>query len=567
MRPLVIVASLALVLAACAPSQPPAGASPAAGSPAAAATPAPKAGGTVRITMNQEPDTLSVIFGGGLRVTNTINQTIYNGLWVVDEKGEFQPELAAEVPTVQNGGVSADGKTVTVKLRKDVKWADGKPFTAHDVKFNWDVILSPDTTVGKRTMSQIEAFTVKDDFTFEWKFKSVLPSYLLLFSYTGGVAPKHAFDGVAMKDIAKHDFWRKPFGTGPFRVTEWQAASHITLEPNPNHFKGKPKLDKLIFRITPDKNTQLAQLRAGETDIAVDLAESDIPEIEKVAGWKVFSVSGTNSDRFFLNNAEPGVADGSKPHFALSDKKVRQALQLGINKQELVDKVLFGKTTVATGEYPKGSPWAADVAPSKYDPERAKQLLEEAGWKPGADGIREKAGKKLTLTVRGVTGNKLRDDVAALIQAGWKKIGVDMQTNNVAASALVGSWETNGVVQRGTFDIAFYGTSPSVDARAFWDRFHSDNIPRDAPGKTGGSNNMRWRNAEVDKLSEQAEATLDVAKRKADYAKVQQIVAEEVPIIYLYARANLEAVSDKVVGPKSHPTRWLTWNVHEWGLK
>jgi peptide/nickel transport system substrate-binding protein len=569
MRPLVFTAAFALLLAACAPSTP-SGSSPAPGSPAAAATAAPtaKQGGTVRITTNQEPDTLNPLFGGGLRVANTVMQAVYNGLWVPGEKGDFEPDLAAEVPTPQNGGVSADGKTVTVKLKRDVKWADGKPFTAHDVKFNYDVILSPDTTIGKTTMRNLETFTVKDDFTVEWKFKDVFPAYLTLFSYPSGIVPKHVFDGVPMKDLAKHDFGRKPFGTGAFKVTEWQAASHITLEPNASYFKGKPRLDKLIFRITPDKNTQLAQLRANETDVAVDLAESDIPEVEKVTGFKVFSIAGINSDRFFLNTAEPGDPTGTKPHFALADKKVRQALELGINKQELVDKVLFGKTAVATGEYPKGNPWAnPDIQATKYDPDRAKVLLEEAGWKAGADGIREKGGKKLTLTVRGVTGNKLRDDVAALIQAGWKRIGVDMQTNNVAASALVGTWAQNGVVQRGQFDIAFYGTSPSVDARAFWSRFHSDNVARDEPGKQDGSNNMRWRNAEVDRLSEEAEKTLDVAKRKANYNRIQQIVAEEVPIIYLYYRANIEAVSDKIVGPRSHPTRWLTWNVHEWGMK
>jgi peptide/nickel transport system substrate-binding protein len=562
---------LSLVLAACAPSQP-TGASPAPGSPAAAATataaPTPKQGGTIRITTNQEPDTLNPLFGGGLRVANTVIQSVFNGLWVPNEKGEYEPDLAAEVPTVQNGGVSADGKTVTVKLKNNVKWADGKPFTAHDVKFNYDVVLSPDTTIGKTTMRNLETFTVKDDFTMEWKFKEVFPAYLTLFSYPGGIVPKHAFEGVAMKDMSKHEFGRKPFGTGPFRVTEWAAASSITLEPNANYHKGKPRLDKVIFRITPDKNTQLAQMRANETDLLVDLAETDAVEIEKISGWKVLSVPGLTADRFFLNTAEPGNAAGTKPHPILSDKSVRQALQLAINKQEIVTNVLLGKTTPAAAEYPKGLHWAAPpLDPSKFDQEAAKKLLDDAGWKAGADGIREKGGKKLSLTVTGVTGNTLRDNVAALIQAYWKRVGVDMQIKNVAASALVGSWEQNGVVQRGNFDIAFYGVTVGVDPRSVSVRFHSDQIPRDEPGKTGGSNNMRYRNAEIDKLADEADRTLDIQKRKANYIKIQEIVAQDVPIIYLYYRANIEAMSDKIVGPRSHPLRWITWNLHEWGLK
>jgi peptide/nickel transport system substrate-binding protein len=553
-----LLAVTALLITACAP------AAPAAPSPTARAT--AKQGGTARITFFQEPDNLNPLYGGGLRVTNTVLQAVFNGLWVADEKGDFQPELAAEVPTVQNGGVSADGKTITVKLRRDVKWADGKPFTADDVKFTYDVVMSPKTTLSKSTLRNIATFTVKDPYTIEWKMADVFPAYLTLFSYPSGIIPKHHLEAVPLEDLGKHEFSRKPFGTGPFRVTEWQAASHIALEANPNYWKGKPKLDKVIFRITPDKNTAIAQLRANETDVVLDLAESDTPEIEKIAGWKILSVAGLTSDRLFLNLAEPGVADGSKPHPILSDKKVRQALQLGINKQELVDVVLFGKTKVASSEYPVG--WAApNIAPSKYDPDAAKRLLDEAGWKPGADGMREKSGRKLSLTSSGVTGNKLRDDVAALIQAGWKKIGVDLQIKNVAAATLVGEWAANGIVQRGNFDIAFYGTSPSIDPRSVSVRFHSDQIPRDEPGKTGGSNNMRYKNPEVDKLADEADRTLDQEKRKANYIKIMNIAAEDVPIIYLYYRANIEAQSDRLVGLKSHATRWITWNIHEWGLR
>lgn len=555
----VLLITMLLIASACAPAGP-------GGQPAASGEQV-KAGGTVRVSMNQEPDVLNPLYGGGLRVSNTVNQAVYNGLWVVDEKGEFQADLAAEVPTVKNGGVSADGKTITVKLRKDVKWADGKPFTAEDVKWNYDTILHPKTTIGKTTMKNIETFTVKDPHTIEWKMATVFPAYLTLFSYPSGIVPKHALENVAPEDLGKHEFGRKPFGTGPFRVTEWQAASHITLEPNPNYFKGKPKLDKLIFLITPDKNTQLAKLRANETDIAVDLAESDTPEIDKIGGWKVLSVAGLTSDRFFLNLGEPGTPDGSKPHPILADKNVRRALELGINKQELVDKVLFGKTKIASSEYPDGHWVSPGIPPTKYDAEGAKKLLEDAGWKAGADGIREKGGRKLSLTVAGVTGNKLRDDVAALIQAGWKRIGVDMQIKNVAAAALVGSWQNNGVVQRGAFDIAFYGTSPSFDPRAVSQRFHSDQIPRDEPGKTGGNNNMRYKNAEIDKLATEADTTLDQAKRKENYTRIMKIVAEDVPIIYLYNRANIEAASERVVGLRSHPTRWITWNAHEWGMR
>src|SRR5687768_4809388 len=259
-----LLAATALLIAACAP------AGPTTASPTGQAT--SKQGGTARITFFQEPDNLNPLYGGGLRVTNTVLQAVFNGLWVADEKGDFQPELAAEVPTVQNGGVSADGKTITIKLKRDVKWADGKPFTADDVKFTYDVVMSPKTTLSKSTLRNIATFTVKDPYTIEWKMAEVFPAYLTLFSYPSGIIPKHHLEAVPLEDLGKHEFSRKPFGTGAFRVTEWQAASHISLEANPNYWKGKPKLEKVIFRITPDKNTAIAQLRANETDVVLDLA-------------------------------------------------------------------------------------------------------------------------------------------------------------------------------------------------------------------------------------------------------------------------------------------------------
>ncbi len=156
-----LLAVTVFLIAACAPATPT--------SPSPTGQPSAKQGGTARITFFQEPDNLNPLYGGGLRVTNTVLQAVFNGLWVADEKGDFQPELAAEVPTVQNGGVSADGKTITVKLKRDVKWADGKSFTADDVKFTYDVVMSPKTTLSKSTLRNIATFTVKDPYTIEWK--------------------------------------------------------------------------------------------------------------------------------------------------------------------------------------------------------------------------------------------------------------------------------------------------------------------------------------------------------------------------------------------------------------
>ena len=520
-------------------------------------------GPQVRITLNQEPDTLNPFYSG-LRATFTVTQAIFNGLVVVNEQGDYEGDLAAEVPTIQNGGVSPDGLTITYKLRQGVKWADGQPFTADDVKFTFDAIMNPANTIsGKSVYSKIDALNVKDPYTVELKMKEPYAAYAEFFSYPVGILPKHALG--SLPDLNKADFNRKPFGTGPYRVTDWQAANYIQLEANPNYYKGVPKIGRVIVRIVPDKNTQLAQVRANETDVAVDLNENDAVEVDRIAGWKAFAIAGLTSDRLFLNLAEPGVADGSRPHPILGDKRVRQALEMGIDKQQLVDKVLAGKTKVATSEYPVG--WAApNLEPSKYDVEGAKRLLDEAGWQVGADGIREKDGRKLHLTISSTSGNTLRENVEQLIQAGWKAMGVDLEIKNATAAVLVGEWSENGLVQRGNFDIAYYGFTPGIDpSGTISPRFHSKQIPFE--GNQGeGDNGMRYRDPQVDQWIDEADRTLDQSRRKELYGNVMRKVADDVPIIYLYNRANVEAVSQRVQGARSHPFRWLTWNIHEWSL-
>jgi peptide/nickel transport system substrate-binding protein len=349
-------------------------------------------------------------------------------------------------------------------------------------------------------------------------------------------------------------------------VTDWQAANFIQLEANPNYHKGAPKIGRVIVRIVPDKNTQLAQLRANETDVAVDLNEADAVEIEKISGWRPFAIAGLTSDRFFLNLAEPGVADGSRPHPILGDKRVRQALELSINKQQIVDRVLFGKTQVASSDYPVG--WAAPNLPvSTHDPERAKTLLDEAGWRMGSDGIREKEGRKFKISIASTSGNTLRENVEQLVQAGWKAIGVDLEIKNATAAVLVGEWSENGLVQRGNFDIAYYGFTPGIDpSGTISPRFHSARIPHE--GNQGeGDNGMRYKDPQIDTWIEEADRTLDQERRKELYGNVMRRVNEDVPIIYMYNRANVEAVSQRVTGPKSHPFRWLTWNIHEWTIQ
>jgi peptide/nickel transport system substrate-binding protein len=180
--------------------------------------------------------------------------------------------------------------------------------------------------------------------------------------------------------------------------------------------------------------------------------------------------------------------------------------------------------------------------------------------------MREKDGRKLHLSIASTSGNTLRETVEQLVQATWKTIGVDLEIKNATAAVLVGERSENGLVQRGNFDIAYYGFTPGIDpSGTLSPRFHSSRIPFE--GNQGeGDNGMRYRDTQVDQWLDEADRTLDESRRKELYGNVMRKVAEDVPVIYLYNRANVEAVSRRVTGPKSHPFRWLTWNIHEWTI-
>jgi peptide/nickel transport system substrate-binding protein len=532
----VVSVLLFLATAACGPTTPAAPVATVRAVPTAASAPAANPSRQpLRITLNQEPDTLNP-FSSGLRATFTVTQAIFNGLVVVNEQGEYEGDLAAEVPTVQNGGVSPDGLTITYKLRQGVKWADGEPFTADDVKFTYDAIMNPANTIcGKSVYGKIDSLAVQDPNTVQLKMKEPYAAYAGLFSYPIGILPKHALD--SLSDLNKADFNRKPFGTGPYRVTDWQAASSIQLEATPYYYKGVPNIGQVVFRIVPRQEhptrpgtgerdrrrggPDRGRRGPGRPDPRLDVLRDRRPDVRSAV-------------------SEPGDAEGLRPHPILGDARVRQALQLGINKQQLVDKVLSGKTRVASSDYPIG--WAApSIEPTRFDADAARQLLDDAGWRVDADGIREKNGQKLHLTIATTSANTLRENVEQLIQAGWKSIGVDLEIKNAAAAVLVGEWADNGLVQRGNFDIAYYGFMPGIDpSGTLSPAFHSSQIPYE--GNAGeGDNASRYRNPQADQWLDDADRTLDQSQRKALYGNVMHQVAQDLPVIYLYNRANVEA--------------------------
>jgi peptide/nickel transport system substrate-binding protein len=267
-----VLTAIALVVTACQQT----GGGGATVTPGASAS--PTRGGTVVFAIWQEPNTMNP-FHGTQTVISVATLPVLEGLVRPDPEGNYQPQLAASVPTLQNSGVSLDGSrmTVTYKLKDGITWSDGKPVTSSDVKFTWESLLKDPKVTSREGYDKIESIETPDPNTVVMRYKEIYAPYLSRFTV---LYPKHVLDGVA--DISTHEYSRKPLGTGPFVVTEFKAADSITLERNPNYReKGKPYLDKIILRSVPSREVAIAQLKAGEVDAMWNILEAQIPDLDK----------------------------------------------------------------------------------------------------------------------------------------------------------------------------------------------------------------------------------------------------------------------------------------------
>jgi peptide/nickel transport system substrate-binding protein len=521
----------------------------------------------VTLGIYQEPENLNTYIGVQTVITY-VHRPFAEYLIDVNEKGEYVPVLATEVPSLENGGVSEDGLTITYKLKKGVKWSDGQPFTSADVKFTWEALINPKNLVKSRSGYElIESVKTPDDHTAVVKYKEYYAPYLTRFA---PVLPKHILGQLDNMNDAPYN--RMPVGTGAFRVTEWVSGDHITMEKNPYYREAdKVKIDKLFFKIIPSREVGIAQIQAGDVDGVWDLIEAQIPMMEKNPEISLCLSNGLVSERLIMNHSTPLPPNNGNPdypHPILADLRVRQAIQYAIDKDTIIDKLLYGKAQPGTTEIPDGWAHNPDVKPTEYDPEKAKQLLEEAGWKPGPDGIRQKDGTRLRLKITTTTGNKLREMVEQVLVAQMKAVGIEFYIENVPSSVLFGSWANDADRKKGRYDILMYTTGPGIDPHQQYEGyFHSKNIPTEANGGSG-YNYTRHRDAELDKWLDLAGKAPSMEKRAEAYRKAQERVAQIVPHIYLYRRVNVHAFRNNVKGWKPNGYGIIdvvaTWNVADW---
>jgi peptide/nickel transport system substrate-binding protein len=567
---LLLAAITMLVVACAAPAATPetmgeAGAGPEPASPSAEPS-------QVVLIIPEEPSTLNMYHAVEAIVQQVADAT-NAGLVTVNENGEFVPVLAAELPTLDNGGVSADYLTITWKLRPDLKWSDGQPITSDDVKFTWEAVSHPESgNVLSLGFDLIESVETPDPLTAVIQYKQVNHAYLQQFRY--GLLPRHATG--EPQDMLNWAWNRQPVSAGPYIVSEWNAGDSIVMERNPNYYlSGQPYIDRLIFKVVPDPGAQVAMMAQGEAQVQLWPGETRDVYDPMVAGVAALQeIPGQWNMALYFNLSRPFDDDPSAndPHPILGDLRVRQAIAHAIDYDLIINEVNRG-TFPATNPFAYG--WYRCDLPRAYpyDPEKAKALLEEAGWVPGDDGIRvakgaqyAEDGTRLTLQLNGYTSFQPLVKLEEALSEMFKAVGIATTIQNDDFSIIFGSYEEGAPRMLGNFDILVYDGSLPIEPHASIRNVYSSTaVPTD--DNPAGQNFTRWINPEADRLIEKAGSTVDIATRKAAYCDLAKLIQTELPRLNLYLFTEGYGASNRLSGYKVNMWGSLSWDVQNWKIE
>ena len=484
----------------------------------------------------KEPNSITVGLGADAKrlipmlasdsASGEISGWIFNGLTKYDKNIKLTGDLA------ESWEVSPDGKVVTFHLRKGVNWQDGVPFTSADVVFTYNTIRDPKVaTPYSETYGPVEKVEAVDDLTVKVTYKEKFAPALEAWGM--GIIPKHLLEG---KDINKDDFNRKPVGTGPYKMSEWVTGSRIVLTAFDGYFEGRPKIDKFVARILPDQSTEFLELKTRGIDYMGlnPLQYSRQSDGREITGY-------FNKLRYPSFSYDYIGYNLSMPLF--KDRRIRQALSYGINRDSIIEGVLLGLGTPCTGPYPPES-WAYnhDVKGYPYDPEKAKALLASAGWTTmNADGILMKNGRPFTFTILVNQANDNRKKACEIIQQDLRKIGVDMKIMSLEWQALLHEF-----IDKRRFEAIIMGWALSRDPDGY-DIWHSSKT------KEGEFNFIGYNNPEVDQLLIEGRETFDMQKRTEVYHRLHTILSEDAPYTFLYVPDALPILHKRFKNVKKEP--------------
>ena len=530
-------------------------------------------GGALKLLFWQAPTLLNPHFAVGTK-DQEASRIFYEPLAGWDGEGNLMPILAAEVPTLKNGGLADDGKSVVWKLKRGVTWHDGKPFTADDCVFNWEYAKNPGTAAV--TIGTYQDITVEkvDDFTIKVLFKKPTPFWADAFVGTRGMLiPKHLFE--AYKGDKSRDAPNNltPIGTGPYKFVDFKPGDLVRGAINPSyHVKNRPHFDTIEMKGGGDAvSAARAVLQTGEYDYAWNLQVEDeiLKKLEEGGKGKVGITDGGNIEHIQLNTTDPWTeVDGERSslktkHPTLSDKAVRDALNLLVDRGS-VEKFIYGRTGLATANFLNNPRRFRSTATKwEFNVDKANKILDDAGWKRGADGVREKDGKKLKYVYQ-TSINAPRQKNQQIVKQACEKAGISVELKAVTASVFFSSDVANPDTYPHFYtDLQMYTTTMTQpDPALFMNQFCSWEAAS-KENKWQGRNITRWRSEEYDKAYRASEGELDPVKRAALFIKMNELVVADVVVIPVVYRPLVHGEVHKLVAPASGWDNDL-WLISDW---
>ncbi|MFQ5914767.1 MAG: peptide ABC transporter substrate-binding protein [Nitrospinota bacterium] len=512
----------------------------------------------VVVGIAQEPDSLDPLFGEMMAGTE-IRGAIFRALVMRDDTLKLRPVMAHEIPTLENGGIEllpGGRMRTTWNIRRGYKWEDGAPVTAEDFVFAHRAIMTKGMPVITRDVDRrIEKMEAPDPYTLvvTWKEPFARANDNVHFPL-----PRHVLEPLLKrgpKAYSESFFNTKPVGNGPYRLTAWEPGNYLVLERNP-HFPGTPvRLRRITYKIIPNTGALEVNLASGGVHAIspVGFSFDQALDLQKRRGneLRALFTPGMIWEHIDFNLDSP----------LLKDKRVRQALLYATNREGIVQALFEGRQVVAHSWLPpQHYGYNPDVKKYPYDPERAEELLEEAGWMAGKDGVRRKGdGLEMRLVLMTTAGDKVREKIQQVIRSNWRKVGVEVTIRNQPAKVYFG--ET--VRYRKFPHLAMYAwlLNPASDGEAFWTK---DNIPSEK-NNWQGQNNTAFVHEEISRIDHLIPATIDEKERIRLFHREQEIWTEELPALPLYFRLDVSATRPEFRNWRPTGTDTpVTWNAETW---
>jgi peptide/nickel transport system substrate-binding protein len=503
--------------------------------------------GTVRFDIAADPASLNPLFAhadAGV-VEQQLAHLAFEPFFDLDDHGKPVPELVREIPTLANGGISADGRTIVYHLRPGVVWSDGVPVTSDDVLFTLRAILDPANPVGSREGYELidraeapDARTVRFHLRRAWA-----PAVATFFAY--GTSPQYVLPAHVLRTqgpLALAAFNAAPaVGDGPFSFVSWKRGERLVYRANPRYWRGPPKVAAVDVRIVPDPQTNLTLLQSGAIDFNL-VAPAQLPVLAKTPGLAFREVPTAIVAAVAFNVSHP----------PLDDSRVRRALALGIDRGAISAKITLGKYPVAETSRPRFS-WAYDpsIRQPGYDPAASDAAFDAAGWRRGPDGMRAKDGVPLALTYVYFPESATGARAATLIEESLRRRGVALALKSISNAQLFLPERDGGVLASGKFDLAYVPTQMGADP--------DDGFLLGCRGAT--KNYMRYCNALVDRLEAQAVTEPSQDRRRRTYSEIDRAVARDLPLLYLFNPTYLYAYRTRLQGfaPNAFSPTWNSW--------